>query len=471
MTEQRGDALDTTLSAEIFFIALENSKYLIYAPLRRAAFIGNRSAADFLRRLRSGSLPPDANPDRSMLQLLRGLQIVGAGPERQPVSECAGEPMPTGVTLFLTTTCNLRCRYCYASAGNEPAKAMSMETAKRGIDFVAGNAARTGSPGFEVAYHGGGEPTLHWRVLTESFAYAKRKAVELGMQLRTSLATNGVLSGKKLDWIVANLDGVNLSCDGLPEIHDECRPAANGGGSSRRVLHTMRHLDEAGFRYGIRLTVMAEYISRLPDSVDFIFSRFRPSAAQIEPVYLLGRGRTERSAETDEFIEAFRIAREGAAGRGRQILFSGARVGALTSHFCGTSRDNFCLSADGNVSACHEAFSEAGPLAGIFFYGHPSPGPSGYSFDREVLNHLRAQTVDRREHCRDCFARWSCGGDCYYKWLAASGDTAFNGSARCHVIRELSKDQILEKISNSGGLFWHDPPSWPERDFSLMERC
>jgi len=57
-----------------------------------------------------------------------------------------------------------------------------------------------------------------------------------------------------------------------------------------------------------------------------------------------------------------------------------------------------------------------------------------------------------------CFARWSCGGDCYYKWLITSGGGEFSGSARCHVIRELTKDQILDKIASSGGLFWHDPP-------------
>jgi uncharacterized protein len=41
--------------------------------------------------------------------------------------------------------------------------------------------------------------------------------------------------------------------------------------------------------------------------------------------------------------------------------------------------------------------------------------------------------------------------------MVATGGGEFNGSARCHVIRELTKDQILEKIEASGGLFWHEP--------------
>ena len=471
MEEQRGDAPVPALSAEIFLISMGHSKFIIYAPLRRAAFIGNRSVADFLRRLQKGTLPSNADPDGSLVKLLRALQIVGAGPEQTPVREQRGDPTPTGVTLFLTTACNLRCRYCYASAGNQKAEIMSLETARRGIDFVAGNARTLGMPGFEVAYHGGGEPTLRWQVLTESFAYAKQKATELGLQLRTSLATNGVLSDKRLDWIIGNLDGANLSCDGLPSIHDQCRPTAAGRGSSKRVLHTLRRFDKAGFHYGIRLTVMAEHISSLADSVEFLCARFRPSVIQIEPVYLLGRGRKEQSAETDEFIKAFRTANRRAAGYGRQVFFSGARIGSLTSHFCGVSQDNFCLSADGNVSACHEAFSEKSPHAEVFFHGRPLPGSAGYTFDRDVLSHLRDQAVHRREHCRGCFAKWSCGGDCYYKWLAGSDGGEFRGSPRCHVIRELSRDQILEKIAASGGLFWHDPPELARWDLSSKERC
>jgi uncharacterized protein len=55
--------------------------------------------------------------------------------------------------------------------------------------------------------------------------------------------------------------------------------------------------------------------------------------------------------------------------------------------------------------------------------------------------------------------------------MAATGGGEFNGSARCHVIRELTKGQILEKIASSGGLFWHEPPSSPACGPPLRENC
>ena len=36
--------------------------------------------------------------------------------------------------------------------------------------------------------------------------------------------------------------------------------------------------------------------------------------------------------------------------------------------------------------------------------------------------------------------------------------TEFVESDRCHITRELTKDQILHKIIDSGGVFWHEPP-------------
>jgi len=446
------------LSAEVFSIPLEDDKYIVYAPARRSAFVANSEVVRFLSQLEKGVFDASADSDGSLVRLLRSLDCLDAGPETPPAAVCHGAPEQVSVTLFLTTACNLRCTYCYASAGAGEPKFMTIETARRGIDFAAANAAKRRAPCLEVGYHGGGEPTMNWPVLAESFEYARQKAVELKLELRSSMATNGVLSDARIDWVLGNLRAATVSCDGLPAVHDGCRPTASGAGSSQRVFHTLRRFDAAKFSYGIRLTVTAEHISTLADSVEDLCSEFHPVSVQVEPVYLLGRGAAATSAESDEFIEAYRAAAARGRAHGRPVNFSGARAGTLTNHFCSVSQENFCLSAGGNVTACYEAFDEDDPRAGVFFYGRPAANAGGYIFNQAVIDRLRSQAVEKRAHCRSCFAKWSCGGDCYYKWLAATGGGEFNGSARCHVIRELTKDQILEKITASGGLFWREPP-------------
>jgi uncharacterized protein len=221
------------------------------------------------------------------------------------------------------------------------------------------------------------------------------------------------------------------------------------------VLATLRAFDAAGFRYSIRMTATGESLPLLPQSVAFLCARFRPRAIQVEPVYHFGRGKDEASAESAAFIEAFRAARRTSTKAARLLRFSGARVGTLTNRFCGVANDNFCVSPAGNVSACHEVAGEHQPWAERFFYGRPAGAESGFDFDERVYTNLRAQTVEHHEMCQDCFAKWNCAGDCYHKSLHVN-PVEFSGAGRCEITRELMKDQLLENISASGGVFWKE---------------
>ncbi len=447
------------VSVEVFVIPLGGDRYLVYAPIRRAAFVTNVPVVNLLADLKEGCYRSEADPDGQVLELLQRLEIVGAPATERPITEFAGPPRPSSLTLLLTTGCNLRCTYCYASAGDQPARVMPFQVAQRGIDFVAVNTVERNESHFEIAYHGGGEPTLNWDVLTGSLEYAQRRAKTLGLSCTAAVATNGVLRDDQVEWIVANLNGgLSVSFDGLPEVQDQNRRTASGRGSSRHVARTLRQLDKAGYDYGIRVTVTQKQIGRLADSVEYICANFRPTRILVEPVYQLGRWLDAPSAETGGFVDAYREAQIRAWAHGRQIEFSAARLDTLSNHFCGVTQDSFVLTPDGNVTACYEVFSEDHAMADAFFYGKPNAASGGYVFDPSKLQHLREQTVDRHGFCEGCFAKWHCAGDCYHKSLAAAGQGEFRGTNRCHITRELIKDQLLTRIATCGGLFWHEPP-------------
>jgi uncharacterized protein len=444
------------VSAELFTIPTDDGKFIVYAPLRRAAFVANGALVDFIVRLRqTGIVDEVADPGGLVTDFLRNLEIVDGGEEPRPVTEFSGDPEPTAITLFLTTACNLRCTYCYAAAGDTPARFMSLDVAKRGIDFVAANARRKRVPEIEITYHGGGEPTVHWGVMTESLQYARVVASGLGLGVKAYSATNGVMNDSQIHWIIQNLNGLSVSFDGLPSAHDKHRLTVLGQGSSAQVERSLRRFDAAGFPYGIRVTVTADQIASLGESIRHICSNFNAQRVQVEPAYQLGRWNDAASSETESFIDAFRAAVLVAKEYGRSLFYSAARVGALTNHFCGVTQDSFALSPDGGVSACYEVFSADNPLSASFFYGRPA-GFAGYEFNLPVLNNLRSQAVQHRAFCSGCFAKWSCAGDCFHKSLTVNGPGEFAGSDRCHITRELTEDQILAKIAGSGGLFWHE---------------
>jgi len=157
------------LTTEVFTIPLADDRVLVYAPLRGAAFAASHALVDAMAALRDGDPLPDVDPTGSLVEFLRRLGVADGGADAPPPPVRSGPPSPTDITLFLTTACNLRCTYCYAEAGDTPIEHMSFEVAKRGIDFVLANAVDLHAPAIGVNYHGGGEPTVNWRVLTSSF--------------------------------------------------------------------------------------------------------------------------------------------------------------------------------------------------------------------------------------------------------------------------------------------------------------
>ncbi len=452
------------VTAETFVIPLDGDSSIVYAPLRRAAFVANRHLVNFLAALSSGEWRRDVDPEDHAIEFLRGLEILDSGPETVPDLPSNKVLPPTLVTLFLTNACNLRCVYCYATAGELKRETMDLATAQAAIQFVAQNAYHRGEKLFEVAYHGGGEPTQNWDVLIGSFRYAQLLAKDLGLTVRGTCATNGVLGRPQVDWIIANLAGASVSCDGLPEVQDANRPTVAGRGTSKILLQTLRRFDEAGFPYGLRLTVLPNQIDQLADSVEFLCQATAVQRIQAEPVYRMGRWESRSAAESGDFVAGFREAKKRAQRHGRELFFSAARVDSLSGHFCHATTDLFAVTPRGSVSACFEVYSEGCNLASEFLYGNLS-AKGELCFDITRQSRLRELTVHNIDYCRGCFARWHCAGDCPNKRLAQK-DTS--GSERCDITRELCKDILLERIRDSGGLFWHPDPR-QERHIAVGE--
>jgi hypothetical protein len=185
---------------------------------------------------------------------------------------------------------------------------MSMETARRAIDLWRRMRWPRGYGGSNWIFTAPASPRFIGSCYKRRI-YARGVARSRGLELRSSLTTNGVLPAGKRAWIVAHLNSANVSFDGLPEVQDANRRFPSGRGSSDLVLATLRDFDRRGFRYSIRMTVTAESAPRLAQSVAFLCRRFQPRAIQVEPLYRMGRGRDAVNAETEVFIEAYRAAR------------------------------------------------------------------------------------------------------------------------------------------------------------------
>jgi uncharacterized protein len=436
---------------ELFVVPGKKGSCYLYAPLRRVIVSLNQDAVGSVSRFLNGGPSALGPEDGRVIE-----QLQAAGLFTEPLPEPPVTPdnylfRPHEVTLFPTTRCNLRCTYCYADGGTRHVD-MPWDIAQAAIEFVIENALAVGRDDFIVGFHGGGEPTVNWKLVRQSTLYARQRAAEQGLDVKIHCATNGVLSPSQLEFVVKHFTGINISLDGPADIQNRQRPLVNGKGSFDRVMRTIDYFQEAKFPFGIRVTLTANDASRLSDIVRFIHETC-PQLDQlhVEPVWQCGRCQMtgDRPPSEKEFIGHFSEAYELAHKMGFSLFYSGARLDVLTNQFCAAPGDGFSVTPDGFVSSCFEVTDPSDPRAELFHYGHYQKDKKILVFDRERLARLRKLRVENIGYCQDCFCKWHCAGDCLAKALPGLHPDDHTGSPRCNLNREISRMQ-LERVAKEG---------------------
>ena len=436
---------------QAFTIPIEG-KYIIYRPLLRLAFVGNRAMADLALDLAGRENPSDMPAHDEATQFLEAIGFF------QPDPPPPGPPQrtyaPAHVVLLLTNRCNLRCTYCYANGGEGQPQDLPLEVARAAIDYVVHTTKERGQKGFQMTFHGGGEPVQAWKTLRASTAYARSK----DLPCRVSMVSNGVWSARQREWILNNLDELSISLDGGKETQDRQRPFASGRGSFRSVLRTVQALDQAEFPYGIRLTATAPWRGRLAEDVRAICEETNCQAMQVEPAFNVERGGhrgptlEEARAYAEAFVEAFEVANEA----GRRLTYSGARPWLLTGTFCSAPYGGLIVNPAGDLVACYEAADEAHPLGELSKVGHIAD--SHVIVDQEAREKLVDYLDSGRDRCGDCFCQYHCAGDCYTRAHFSRVDSPDGPSLRCMMNREITARLLLWYIMAGDGVWrGHQP--------------
>lgn len=438
---------------EVFGIPFRG-KTIIYAPLKRIAFMANRAMAALVRDLLDGRVParPCATASGA-IEFLTKSELLAPGSPLTPV-QSPPDYKPACATLFLTNRCNLRCVYCYADGGSLSPVDMPSSLALQAVDVVSRNGVERGLTGFEVGFHGGGEPTLNWDVLTATVSHARRQP----LRAFVSMSSNGCYSAGKLSYILDNFDGLSLSFDGPPDVQNAQRPRASGTSSFRAVMKTITEFDKRSFPYGLRVTAGRSTLDKLPAIVQFLAMHTGAKRVQIEPVFSRGRGRsvaiTARHARA--FARGFCAALNVAAAHGLELSYSGARPDVVTTRFCLSTCEALVVLQTGEVSACFEVHNVHHPLAWHFLVGRLQDGQ--LELDRRRWLRLANRTGDRIRFCSDCFCKFHCAGDCLGKTYCAGGVDRFRPSPRCVINQELTKHLLARKMAQHHGM-WLGQPS------------
>lgn len=441
-----------SITCDLFTLPYKQEDSILYAPRLGFVCIANPDLVNLLAGLESLELDSLNQEQLGALEFLVKKGVLNSSKEISVLKSFPDKYFPTQLTLFPTNQCNLRCKYCYASAGDWTPQTIDWHYVTSAIECVIRNLKETGSKYLALGFHGGGEPLFPWELIKRIVSYTEERCAKEGFQLGVYSATNGVLSERQLEWIVKHFVSLNISFDGLPHVQNDHRPLPNGKGSFEFVDRTMHFLDEHKFSYGIRSTISSYNVDLMEESLDFIGQNYKVKPVHFEPLFYCGRCKTDTNLTPDlqKFSENFRKCEGKCAAYKIALTYSGCRIENLTCSFCGVSQDNFSVTPDGYITTCYEVTSKSDLKAETFFIGRIADDGS-LEINEEKRRFLHSLTVDHLEYCHDCFAKWHCAGDCAAK-LTDANYTGVRGHERCQLNRELIANRLICLVE---GTYYH----------------
>lgn len=153
------------------------------------------------------------------------------------------------IVLLLTSVCNFNCKYCYIESrfNRDIEKYMSLETAKKIVDFIYRNKI---NDAMMIFY--GGEPLLNQNVIKFIVDELKKYSTKFCY----TIVTNGsLIDDSIIEYCKANKIHVCVSLDGPPEVNDVNRVNKSGKGTYNIVYKNLQQCKDRGLDFGISTTI------------------------------------------------------------------------------------------------------------------------------------------------------------------------------------------------------------------------
>lgn len=308
----------------------------------------------------------------------------------------------TKMSLMPNLTCNFKCTYCYSAHGRSNGVSVDWIKVKVALDFFI-NQNRIKPQPLSIFISGGGEPLLSFDdILKPAIIYAGERARQQDFSLHISVVTNGSLLSENIArFFSENNVSVCVSFEVLADLQNAQRGHFDKVDSNILMLH--RH----GVRVMINSTVTPLSVNRMPEMANRVKERY-PFVRQftMEPVTsseLFASASEVRKFYADFFINYITAK---SILPSLRFTFDDALRGLTIRHCPG----KFCVTPTGHISGCHLCTSPKEGRWDRCVYGQITD--KGVEIDREKFARLYSVNVLSYPECRDCFAKFSCGGEC-----------------------------------------------------------
>jgi radical SAM protein with 4Fe4S-binding SPASM domain len=354
---------------------------------------------------------------RSVLDELTGRGLLWWRSERMNYWKV---PAPAGVLWDLTSKCNLRCRHCVVSAGEECIDELSFDDCCRLIDEFA-------DFGVSQLILSGGEPMIR-----KDFFKIAEYVASKGIMIQ--VATNGTLIDKEDAEKLANIGArAQVSLDSsIPEIHDDFRQSS---GSWQKTVNGIKLLVKAGVPVTLAAAVTTMNIDDIPELYE-LGKELGVNTFRILPFVPSGRGTDARDLEVkptrmQELTEFLLSKRESQGPEIAPMEFE-CTFRPVTEHETEIASDTR-IGCDGAIGYC-TVTSKGDVLPCNYFEGADVENVKDRSFEwiwdnSRFLNYFRSlKASDMKGECSRCQWLSVCRGSC----IAANFTRRDIFQANCH---------------------------------------
>ena len=360
------------------------------------------------------------------------------------------------LSFFLTTKCNLCCRYCYNAKERNTIseQTLPLEIARAGIDWYFEN-----NDSRHIRFYGPGEPTQEFARMKAITEYAKSHPLG-GERVSVEIQTNGVFTEEVRNWALDNFNIIWMSFDGMKDVQSYNRPlnplynkVFNYSSSADVLESNVRWLIEnkgnRDLMVGARVTITETNIDRQLEMVDYFYDlgiRYvwtNPlfySVGQV-PVCSDEQKKASYRFDMDLYIDNYLEAREYAKSKG---VFWGSfltiNFDGISSHHCRccTPLEAPHLTPDGYISACDMVVLGSNPHhMNPFVVGKWDATSETFKWYPEKIAALNERKSVNMNHCKNCNAKYHCGGYCLGEIVNETGVLYGQNHVKCQAVRKL----------------------------------
>ncbi len=325
------------------------------------------------------------------------------------------KPTLKSMCLNIAHDCNLLCEYCFASKGDFGGnkELMSFETGKKALDYLVKTSH--GRKNLEVDFFGG-EPLMNFQVVKDLVEYSRKIEKEHNKNFRFTITTNGMLLDEKnMDYINENFQNVVLSLDGRKEINDKMRIDKAKKGTYDKIVPKFKNLVEKrkDKDYFIRGTFTRENLDFTEDvknikNLGFDIISMEPVVTDEKNKFSINKDHVETVKKEYENLCKYYIDKNN-KGEGFNFfhfeidLESGPCIYKKISG-CGAGNEYIAVTPSGDIYPCHQFVGDED-----FIIGNVQTGIT----EKEIPNAMYKSNITTKEKCKDCWAKYFCGGGCH----------------------------------------------------------